>query len=95
MKELRYINAVKWFASTVFAVYIGAMLYPWLQIAFGYVPVAQPQDSVSLSPAEYATAVSLTVLFYGGMFAIPLLIASLYTIKSLRTKYNRLHDSQT
>jgi hypothetical protein len=92
MSDLWKIEAIKTFAAAIFAVYVGAMLYPWIQILFGYVPVAQPGDSISLSPVEYALAASLSIAAYGFVFAAPLLIASLYTVRTLRTRHNKQNN---
>ncbi len=91
MKELWKIEAIKYFASTVFAVYVGGILYPWIQILTGYVPTNTPPDSVALSPVEYATTLSLSIAAYGFVFAAPILISSLYANRRLRTRYNKKH----
>ena len=69
------------------AVYVGGILHPWIQIATGYQPIANPGATAIESPVDYAVALSLSIAAYGFMFAVPLLIGSLYTIRKLRTRY--------
>jgi uncharacterized membrane protein (DUF485 family) len=88
MKLLWQIKAVKTFLYLVLLAYIAAVLSPWVQILFGYVPPRNPTDSWWPTPIEYAFAVSISVLVYVGMFAVPLIVASIYTVRSLRKKYN-------
>lgn len=87
MKPLWQIKAVKTFLYIVLIAYAGALLYPWLQIASGNMPAFAETDSWHPSPVEYAMTISLSMLIYVGMFAVPLIVASIYTVRSLRKKY--------
>lgn len=95
MKPLWQIRAVKTFLYLVLITYATAVLFPWVQVGLGYAPTYKETDSWSPSPIEYAAALSVSTLVYFGMFAVPLIVASLYTVRSLRKKYSAQTDAAT
>lgn len=95
MNELRYIRILKIFITILLVLYIGGVAFPWFQISTGYDPAASPQDTVELSPTEYATAASLSVAMYGAIFVVPLLIASVHTLRALHTKRSKRIQPQS
>ncbi len=89
MKDQRYIRILKIFIATLLALYFGGIAFPWAQIAFGYKPIPAVNDTVQLSPTEYASTTAITIAVYGAIFVVPLLIASVHTLRSLRTKHSQ------
>ncbi len=89
MKDQRYIRILKIFIATLLALYLGGIAFPWAQIALGYKPIASANDTVQLSPTEYASTTALAVAIYGAIFVVPLLIASVHTLRSLHTKHSK------